>query len=111
MKNFNFEKSNFHSLDGTHKNFIKLKFKTFCKLQFTCRKVQFSQFRRHTQLKNFIKLKFKLSANCNLLNKKMREKDFHWNLLTTTVSDVSGFLIRRQNRPDILSAGEEVQPN
>ena len=24
------------------------------------------------------------------------------------VSDVSGFLIRRQNRPDILSAGEEV---
>ena len=24
------------------------------------------------------------------------------------VSDVSGYLIRRQNRPDILSAGEEV---
>ena len=26
------------------------------------------------------------------------------------VSDVYGFLIRRQNRPDILSAGEEVLP-
>ena len=33
---------------------------------------------------------------------------FNYYLSHVIVSDVSGFLIRRQNRPDILSAGEEV---
>ena len=37
-------------------------------------------------------------------------KEFYFNCYLShfIVSDVSGFLIRRQNRPDILSAGEEV---
>ena len=37
-----------------------------------------------------------------------KELYFNYYLSHFIVSDVSGFLIRRQNRPDILSAGEEV---